>query len=157
MLKHFVQIGLGNAFVISMLIFPLPPALFHSPFFHPLHPCSHSISPSLNHFPHPLLSCSLSIFLLTPHPLSPSVLSQSITRSFLPWRQYYQCIASGKLYPESFLEPEIGVVWCWRLSYRKRWACFTHQSVPDSRDSAALLYPRIETSCYLLSNIPPHR
>lgn len=139
-----------------MLILPPPPAPFFSPFFHLLHPCSHSISPSLNHFPHPLLSCSLSVFLLTPHPLSASVLSQSITRSFLPWRQYYRCIACSKLHPESFLEPEIGVVWCWRLSYRKRRACFTHQSVPDSRDSAAFLYPRIETSCYLLSNIPPH-
>lgn len=141
MLKHFVQIGSWEYICNFHVDTPSASPSFSSSSFHLLHPCSLSISPSLNHFLHPLLYCSLSVFLLTPHPLSPSVLSQSITLSFLPWRQYYQCIASGKLHPESFLELEIGVVLGWRLSCRKRRACFTHQPVPDSRDSSSFLPP----------------
>ncbi|KAI3357174.1 hypothetical protein L3Q82_015634 [Scortum barcoo] len=55
-----------------------------------------------------------------------------ITLSFLPWRQYYQCSASGKLHPESFLELEIGMVQGWRFSRGKGRACFTHQPAPVS-------------------------
>lgn len=116
---------------------------------HQLHRCSSSISPSLYHFLSPSF---LALFSLLSHPtfclplFFPSFVSQPITLSFLPWRQYYQCSASGKLHPESFLELEIGLVQGWRYSHGKGRACFTHQRVPVSRDSSLPL---------LLVHLPP--
>lgn len=152
------KLGLGIAFVISMLILPVPPPSSCPRLFTYYIPVLF-LSPALLtifSIPYSFPFCSLSLFLLTLHLLPPSVLSQSIALSFLPWRQYYQCVASSsKLHSESVLELEIGVMWSWRLSCRKRRACFTHKPI-DSRDSSSFL-PRIEICCYLHSHILPHR
>ncbi|XP_039657420.1 MICOS complex subunit mic25a isoform X3 [Perca fluviatilis] len=74
-----------------------------------------------------------------------------ITLSFLPRRQYYQCSASGKLHPESFLELEIGVVRGLEVgSWARGRACFTHQPVPVSRDSPP------PSTCRCLISTPTH-
>lgn len=102
-----------------------------------------SVSPSLYNVLSPFFLCSFFVlFSPTPTPSpSPSVffsfLSQPITLFFLPWRQYYQCRACSKLYPESFLELEIGVFRGWRYSCGKGRACFTHQTALISRDSSS--------------------
>lgn len=129
-ISHWHKLGLGIAFVISMVILPLPPFTHYIP--------ALFLSPPL------FAISSLPLFLvvrlssrLPPPSVFLSFLSQPITLSFLPWRQYYQWSASSKLHPESFLELEIGEVQ--RLRFR-RWkgrACFTHQPAPVSRDFSA--------------------
>lgn len=111
-----------------------------SPRAHPhlLRPCSFSIASSSLCSPALILLFCLSF--LPPPPFNLplvffSFLSQSITLSFLPWRQYYQRGARSKLHPESFLGLQIGVGQGWNYIYGTGRACCTHQLVPVSCDS----------------------
>lgn len=151
-ISHWHKLGLGIAFVISMVIPPLPPFTHYIPTLF-LSPPLFAISP----LPLFLAVC------LSSRPPPPSVflsfLSQPITLSFLPWRQYYQWSASSKLHPESFLELEIGEVQRLRCSRWKGRACFTHQPAPVSRDFSS---PHPTPLCrdllsYLHSSTLPHR
>lgn len=153
MLKRFLQIGSGEAICnfphwYSPVPRP-PPSTYHSPAL-PLSPPPATVS-SIPYSPAPSPS---------PHSLAPLFLSlpppiaQSITSSFLPQRLYYQCVASGKLHPESFPGLQIGAVWARRLSRKGRGELVLHAGPYLSHVTA--LCRRIETCCYLPANILPH-
>lgn len=139
MLKHFAQTQIRFWDCICNFHGDSPCASSSS--FYLLYPCSFSVSPSFYNVLSPSFPCSSFHLPFHTHPLSQSVffsfLSQPITLFFLPWRQYYQCSACSKLYPESFLELEIGVLRGWRYSCGEGRACFTHQSALVSRDCSS--------------------
>lgn len=155
MLKRFLQIGSGEAICnfphwYSPVPRP-PPSTYHSPVLSlsppPATIFSIPYSPARSPYPHPLLP-----------PLFPSFpppIAQSITSSFLPRRLYYQCVASGKLHPESFPGLQIGAVRARRLSQKGKGRLVLHAGRYLSHVTA--LCRRIETCRYLPANILPHR
>lgn len=171
-ISHGHKLGVGIAFVISMviLLLPPPPSCPPAPFTYYI-PVLFLSPPLFTIFCLPLF---IALFAAADPPPSPppplpspsvflSFLSQPITLSFLPWRQYYQCSTSGKLHPESFLELEIGMVRGWRFSRGKGRACFTHQPAPVSRESSSPspplppASPHVETCCSAcLISTPTH-
>lgn len=140
----------GKLFVIFHIDTPLCLVLLLSPITAPFSlylPLLQPFSPSLLSVSSPSLAPLFSSF--------PPPIAHSITSSFLPRRLYYQCVASGKLHPESFPGLQIGAVWARKLSQKGRGKLVLHAGRYLSHVTA--LCRRIETCRYLPANILPHR